>query len=298
MRVVVLLNEAAGSVAGLGAEMARIGDAFRAADVHAEIRAVEGGRIVDAALAAVASPDVDAVVAAGGDGTVSAVAQALAGAEKALGVLPLGTFNHFAKDAGIPLRLEKAVRAIAEGFVRTVDVAEVNGRTFVDNSVLGIYAAVVRARDVQRKRMGRNRWLALLRAAAGAMRRFPMLRVRFEGEGAWRRTPLVFIGNNDYELPLFPGGGRSSLERGRLCVYVASPASRLQMVAMALRALVGRLPAGGDLEVRRVPEITIDSRKRRLRVLVDGEIVYLRPPLRYRIRPRALRVLVPPPDGR
>jgi diacylglycerol kinase family enzyme len=69
------------------------------------------------------------------------------------------------------------------------------------------------------------------------------------------------------------------------------------MVAMALRALVGRLPAGGDLEVRRVPEITIDSRKRRLRVLVDGEVVYLRPPLRYRIRPRALRVLVPPPDG-
>ncbi|HET6521704.1 MAG TPA: diacylglycerol kinase family protein [Geminicoccaceae bacterium] len=302
MKVAVFLNAAAGSLAGrtIEEEVARVAAAFRAAGVEADVRAVAGARMA-ATVRAAAGSDADAIVVGGGDGTISAAARALAGGEKPLGVLPLGTFNHFAKDLGVPLKLEDAARAVAQGVVRAVDVAEVNGRTFVNNSVLGIYAGVVRARDMQRRRLGRDRWVALFHAALGALRRFPMLRLRVAGAaaggGAWRRTAFVFVGNNDYELPLYPSGGRASLERGRLSVYVATPSGRLATVLMALRALVGRPDSGRDLDRMLVPEVTIESRKRRLRALVDGEVVYMRPPLRYRIRPRALRVLTPPPDG-
>ena len=306
MKVVVFLNAAAGSLAGrtIDEEVARVAEAFRAAGVEAEVRAVQGMRMAAAVRRAAAS-DADAVVVGGGDGTISSAARALAGGGKPLGVLPLGTFNHFAKDLGVPLKLEDGVRVVAEGHVRTIDVAEVNGRTFVNNSILGIYAGVVRAREMQRRRLGRDRWVALFHAAVGALRRFPMLRLRVArtpggtaagGDvAAWRRTAFVFVGNNDYELPLYPAGGRPALDRGRLCVYVATPSSRLATVLMAVRALVGRPDSGRDLDRMLLPEVTIESRKRRVRALVDGEVVYMRPPLRYRIRPRALRVLAPRP---
>jgi diacylglycerol kinase family enzyme len=296
---VVLLNAAAGSLAGrtLAEEMTRVADAFHAAGVVAKVRAVEGEGITDVARAALAS-DTDAVVVGGGDGTVSAAVRGLVGGEKPLGVLALGTFNHFAKDLGMPLDLDDAARVIAGGFVRRIDVGEVNGRTFVNNSVLGLYTGVVRERDSQRKQMGRNRWVALGRAAVTAFRRFPMVEVEIESDGdsVRRTTPFVFIGNNDYELPLFPSGGRSCLEDGRLCLYVARATGRVRMVGTALRALVGGLRESEDLERMRTAAVVIRSRKRRLRVLLDGEVVYLEPPLRYRTRPRALRVLVPPPE--
>jgi diacylglycerol kinase family enzyme len=215
-------------------------------------------------------------------------------------VLALGTFNHFAKDLGMPLDLDDAARAIAAGFVRRVDVGEVNGRTFVNNSVLGLYTGVVRERDSQRKQLGRNRWVALGRAAVTALRRFPTVAVEIESDGdsVRRTTPFVFIGNNHYELPLFPSGGRSCLDDGRLCVYVLRATGRARMIGTALRASFGGRPAGEDLERMRPAAVVIGSRKRRLRVLLDGEVLYLEPPLRYRTRPRALRVLVPPPgDG-
>ena len=139
----------------------------------------------------------EAVVAGGGDGTINAVASVLAGSGVAFGVLPLGTLNHFAKDLGIPLALDEAVRNVAEGKPMQVDVGQVNERIFLNNSSLGLYPDIVRDREKQQRRLGRGKWPAAAWATIAALRRYPFLSVRLTIDGAQhaRSTPFVFIGS-------------------------------------------------------------------------------------------------------
>lgn len=301
MKVLVLINSRSGQgsfrIGGADGESERIvREAMRGAGVAHEVRAVEGSEIAPHAKAAVDGEggDVSAVVAAGGDGTVDAVATALVGTEKPMGVLPLGTLNHFAKDAGLPLKVDEAARVIAGGAIRAVDVGEVNGRVFVNNSSIGLYPHAVVKRDRQMERLGRGKWLALLVAWVSVFRRFPFVRVRMrtgDGHEVACDSPFVFIGNNRYELSGMNLGARMALDRGELCVYYAKRAGRWAMVALALRALVGRLDQARDFETLCVKELTLETRKKTLRVAVDGEVVRMTPPLVYRVREGALRVV-------
>ena len=154
------------------------------------------------------------VVAGGGDGTISTVAALLAGTDKALAVLPLGTLNHFAKDLGLPLELEAAARVAATGRVVRVDVGEVNGRVFINNSSIGLYPRLVRRRQQQQDRLGRGKWAAFLFAGLSVLRRYPFLDVRLEADGRTfsRRTPFVFVGNNDYLMDGLQIGARARLD--------------------------------------------------------------------------------------
>jgi diacylglycerol kinase family enzyme len=284
---------------------------FADAGVDADVRIVEGNEVAPAARRAGAE-GFAAVVAGGGDCTVSAAAGALAGTQLPLGVLPLGTLNHFAKDLGIPLELPHAARLIADAvrggphspLVRAIDVGEVNGRVFVNNSSIGLYPRIVRHRDRQMERLGRGKWLAMLTAALGVLRRFPTVRVRLavssdaanpdENRQTYvRTTPFVFVGNNRYEFDLFNFGRRTAIDRGELEVYFGHRTGRFGLLVLALRALVGRLDQAKDFEVMCVHELFIDTGKSRLRVAMDGEITELQPPLHYRTRPGALRVIVP-----
>jgi diacylglycerol kinase family enzyme len=138
------------------------------------------------------------VVAAGGDGTVSTIAAELAGTGTSLGVLPLGPLNHFAKDVGIPLDLEEAVDTVVRGRTVQVDVGEVNGHTFVNNSSLGLYPLIVEERSKHQAR-GYAKWVAFARSAYEVMRRVPRFSVTIEADGRFRasdRTPFVFVGNS------------------------------------------------------------------------------------------------------
>jgi diacylglycerol kinase family enzyme len=296
MRVTVLLNPASGPPAfwRYGAGPQRIEKAFRDAGVAADLQVADGRHLAERARKAAASP-ADAVVAAGGDGTVSTVAGALAGGPKPLGVLPLGTWNHFARDLGIPLRLEDAVRTVAAGYARAVDVGEINGHVFINNSSIGVYPHVVKEREELRLRLGGRKWLALLAALLAAFRRFRPLRVRVEaGEQSVQTvTPLLFVGNNRYEISLLSVHGRPRLDCGEVCLYLVKGASRFALARVALRSLVGRLEQAKDFEARCVPEFWVETARRRLRVAKDGDVLTLRPPLHYRSRPGALHVLVP-----
>ena len=197
------------------------------------------------------------IVAGGGDGTVSTVAAALVDTDISLGVLPLGTLNHFAKDLGLPLELDAAVGCIAGGATSRVDVGEVNGRVFVNNSSLGLYPDIVRDREQQQKRFGRGKWHALLRASIAALRRYPFLHVSLTVEGRERayRTPFVFIGNNDYRMEGLALGERTALDDGLLSLYVAQRPGRLRLVQLALRALLGRLRETRDFDQMHATEI-------------------------------------------
>jgi diacylglycerol kinase family enzyme len=233
------------------------------------------------------------VVAAGGDGTVSAVAGALAGTGARLGVLPLGTLNHFARDLGIPADLDEAVRVLAAGLVRRVDVGEVNGRRFVNNSSIGLYPRVVRRRRRLRALLGK--WLALVLGGLQVLWRFPRLALRLQAAGvdAPVVTPFLFVANNRYEPDLRAGGRREALDRGALHLYVARTGKRRALLRIALRWMAGR---GRDEDVAELSarEVSVDSRRHALDVAADGEVVRLRPPLRYVIHPGALAVLAPP----
>ena len=293
-RSVVVIANAASGPGGNDANLAeKIATLFDVAGADASVVLAHGGAELSARIAEAIARRPDVIVAGGGDGTVSSVAAALADGTIALGVLPLGTLNHFAKDLGLPLELEAAVERVARGPIERVDVGEVNGRVFINNSSLGLYPAIVRDRELQRKRLGRGKWTALVWASLGALRRFPFLSARLSVDGVERRlrTPFVFIGNNEYLMEGFAIGERDRLDGGRLSVYVVQRASRASLLLLALRALVGRLRQARDFEAMLAGEIVVESRHRRLRVATDGEITLMAPPLRYRIRPKALLVI-------
>jgi diacylglycerol kinase family enzyme len=210
----------------------------------------------------------------------------------------MGTLNHFAKDLGLPLDLADAARVIATGRPRPIDVAAVNDRVFVNNSSIGLYPHVVRHRDQMRERLGRGKWLAMFLAIIAVFRRFPLVRVRLlvHGEDWMRTTPFVFVGNNQYEIESFNLGGRSSLEKGDLCVYFANRTGRLGMLRLALRALIGRLRQDRDFNALCATEVTIDTSRPHLPVAFDGEVEQMTPPLTYRILPKALNVMLPSPQ--
>jgi diacylglycerol kinase family enzyme len=297
MKAIVLLNCGSGAVVGAtaDAEAARVAAAFRAAGLELAVRTVPGSGLEQAARAAAASPDTDTVVFGGGDGTLNTGAAALAGGDKAMGVLPLGTFNHFAKDLGVPLKLEDAARTIAEGHVRRVDVGEANGRPFLNNSSIGLYPEMVRVREELRRHRGMRKGPAMLRAAREVLRDPPFLRVDLQVEGDMTRvrTPFVFVGNNRYDMNLFSFGARSALDRGELSLYVARNVRRWGIVRLAARALVGRLRQDRDFEALTAPQVEVGMHRRVVRVALDGEVFRMESPIRFRIRPGALRVLAP-----
>lgn len=239
------------------------------------------------------------IVAAGGDGTVSAVASALVGTPAALGVLPLGTLNHFAKDAGIPLSLEAAVETILAGHTRQIDVGAVNGHIFVNNSSIGLYPAIVAERS-ELQRRGMRKWLAFAGAVLKIMRRVPHFHVSLHADGNYDgtdRTPFMFIGNNAYHAAGLRIGEREQLDGGKLWVCSAPDAGRLQLIGMAARALFGR-ERPIELKVIEAKELWVQTRRRRrIKVANDGELLVTHSPLHYHIRPKALRVVVPPDEA-
>jgi diacylglycerol kinase family enzyme len=182
------------------------------------------------------------IVAGGGDGTVNAVAGAVAGTNAALGVLPMGTLNHFAKDVGIPMDLAAAVRNAVTGRIVKVDVGEVNGQVFVNNSGTGPYPYIVRQREEQ-QRHGHAKWVAFGLAVWAALRRYYRLRIKLhldEADVHARLTPFMFVGNNRYEITGLEIGRRATLQSGRLWVCTPPALTRRDLVRTALRGLTGR----------------------------------------------------------
>ncbi|HEX8130203.1 MAG TPA: diacylglycerol kinase family protein [Pyrinomonadaceae bacterium] len=296
VRVEIILNASAGS-GGQDAARAALAEIFAAeGDMDAHVSLAESGaEIVELARRAASDADVRIVVAGGGDGTVNAVAAELVGTDKVLGVLPLGTLNHFAKDLRIPLDLEGAARNIVEGEAISVDVGEVNGRIFINNSSLGLYPSIVRHREQQQERLGRGKWFAALWATVEVFRRYPLFSVRLsvDGQDFRRRTPFVFIGNNEYQMDAFNLGARSCLDAGHLSLHLTRDIGRWGLVRLAVRALFGRLRESKDFDALCAREVWIDTRRTRLRVATDGEVSIMRSPLHYAVRPGSLRVIAP-----
>lgn len=238
----------------------------------------------------------DIVVAGGGDGTINTVAAALIGKPPALGVLPMGTLNHFAKDLKIPMAIEEAVLVIARRHTSNVDVGEVNGHIFLNNSSLGLYPSIVMLRE-QMKRDGLNKWVSLSFATIGTFVRMPHLELRMVAGGreVHLTTPFVFVGNNRYEVRGPRLGERESLHRGELFLSVAPGLGRVGLLRITLAALRSTLTQSDGFDQECVTEFSVHSPHRHSRVSIDGEVRRIANPLHYITRPGALRVCVPGP---
>lgn len=244
----------------------------------------------------------DVVVAAGGDGTINAVASALAHRTAALGVIPAGTLNHFARDLHIPLDPEQAAHALANGGTIQVDLGEVNGRIFVNNSVLGLFPNYRFTKEAwERRGFGKTAARRLIAKMAGLLRvfwRLPHLNLTVETEAGVRqlRTPFVLIGNNDHRMEGLAFGRRDTLSDGCLWVYAMRPCTRWGLLKMLAGLILGRVKRSSVFHVLQTSRVRIDSKPRRIGVGLDGEMVRMVAPLEYRSLPRALRVITPLAD--
>ena len=272
----------------------RLGAVLQSKGLNWEIRPAQSGEEILALGKEAAKNHSDIVVAGGGDGTVNCVASSLIGTDKIFGVLPLGTLNHFAKDLAIPLELESAVDNIVAGHVTSVDVGEVNGRFFLNNSSIGIYPKIVDRREAQQKE-GRSKWAALFSASLRTLRRYAVFRVRVTADSRQftRKTPVVFVGNNEYQIEGINLGSRKRLDDGHLCLYVLHHTGLWGLVRFVVRAFVGKAWTMTEFDASTAREVRIETRRRSLRVALDGEVCNLGTPLLYRIHPGALKVIAP-----
>ena len=238
--------------------------------------------------------DHDIVAAAGGDGTVSEVAAAVANAGKTLAIIPTGTLNHFARDAGIPADLDAATALIANGRERKVDVGVINDHVFINNVSVGNYPRMVQEREALERR-GRSRTIATTIAVSRTWWHLRKMTAALDIDGRQmtRRSPFIIIGNGSYVLSGLSLGTRDNIADGKLSLYIAPPMGRIGVLTLPFRALAGTLERHEQFETHCATTILIGFRQRRIGVAIDGEVRELDTPLQLNIRRRALRILVP-----
>lgn len=279
--------------------LARAGRQFQLAivDDAAELDAI-ARRMVDQARASGGI-----IVAAGGDGTINAVARRAVASGCPFGVLPQGTFNYFGRAHGIPEDLEAAIEALLAGTPHPVQVGLINERIFLVNASIGLYPKILEERELDKRQFGRSRIVALLSMLRTALGTHEFLRMRIESDGIERklRTPTLFIGNNPLQmeqlgvLPL-----SSALEDGRLAALAPRSVGRLRMMWLMLRGVAGKLGGAQDLiafSFKRivVKPITLYGKRRRIKVATDGEVCLLDTPLDIRVLEGQLLLIKPDP---
>jgi diacylglycerol kinase family enzyme len=301
LRIAVLLNVSAGTIErrGVGALRDVLAAAFQKHGIAAILEFLPSSELRSAAERArqqVMDGQLDAIVVGGGDGSVRTVASLLAGSEIPLGIIPLGTLNHFASDLKIPFSVERAVATIATREERAVDVGLVNDVLFVNNSSIGVYPFLVLERERRRRRKRLSKWIAMILAFPQVLRNLPLFRltITIEGHVEPCRSPCVLIANNEYQINMLGFGRRQRLDGGELCLYAARTQDRLSMFWLACRCILGLVRQQRDLRIFKGPTADINARRSRLLVAFDGEVATMRSPLHYQSWPRALRVFGPP----
>ena len=293
VRACVVLNRRAGGAP----EAARIAGALAEAGLEADITDVtDGADGIEGTCIARAASRPCLMVAAGGDGTVSAVAAAASQAGAPFGVIPCGTLNHFAKDMGIPTGLDEAVAVLAAGRTRVIDAGDVNGRLFINNASVGAYPRMVWERNRARRR-GLPRPLAMALAVARTWRglRTDVVRLTVDGRALVRRTPFIFVGNSTYQIEGTDIGRRPVMTDGTLSLCLAPKFGRSDALLLPLRVLAHSLERHERFATMTASAIVVRPPRPRVSVAIDGEVRLFDAPLSFTVRPGALRVVVP--DG-
>lgn len=303
-KVFIVLNVGSGRPDDTMADAARrvLGGAGIAYEI---LEAHRGSEIAGLAKRAVAAARVcgGSVVAAGGDGTLNAVAEQVLGSGCPYGVLPQGTFNYFARAHGIPTENDAALRVIVAGNTRPVQVGLVNDRVFLVNASVGLYPQVLEDREAYKQRFGRFRVVAMLSAMATLLREPRQLHLLVDEDGGdpagavELRTPTVFVGNNRLQLEQIGVPEANAVEAGRLVVIVLEPVGTWTLVGLLLRGALGRLGEANAARSFATASLSVTKTRRggarRLKIATDGEVRREAVPLRFHVAPEPLMLIAP-----
>ncbi|MDN5443226.1 MAG: diacylglycerol kinase, partial [Acinetobacter sp.] len=239
--------------------------------------------------------NVGVVVAAGGDGTLNAVASKLMGTDIPMGILPLGTFNYVARVLNIPLDLLDAAKAIGEGQPRSVHVAQLNQHIYLNNASLGLYPLFIQKREQFNKHFGRFPLHAYTSALDVLIRDRKELKLEVEVDGQRYpvKTPLIFFGNNQLQLAEMKLRIAKAAEAGKVAGVVVAKSDKRTLFKTLWQLIKGNLDQASDVYSFAADEVIVHSKRNKLTVAVDGEIVTMTPPLKITVRKHALNVMVP-----
>ncbi|MGX1306070.1 diacylglycerol kinase family enzyme [Amorphus suaedae] len=294
MRCFVVINPRSG--AGLDQEdfAGQIRTLFAEAGIDA-VYASAGATDIAAQLQEARDSGMGTVAVAGGDGTIMAGAEAFAGTDTVLAVIPAGTMNVLAHELGLPLAIADAIRLIADGEVRAIDVGEVNGRIFIGSSILGAPSRLARRRERFRGKSTGLSYARLLRAGIRALVRYPAVGVTIHAGGEHKpvRTRALAVVVNDYAEGFGKVLTRSSLDGGKLVLYALKPITPWHLIGLVVAMVMGRWRHDRHLQRLSVETVRITAHRKSVRLMNDGESFLVSPPLEYRIRPKALRVIGP-----
>ncbi|MES2941199.1 MAG: diacylglycerol kinase family protein [Pseudomonadota bacterium] len=240
------------------------------------------------------------LVVAGGDGTVSAAAQAAHDAGCPLGVLPQGTFNFFGREHGLPQDVEQGVQVLLNGTPQPVRVGLVNERLFLVNASMGLYPQLLQDRETFKQRLGRRRWVAMLSGLRTVLGWSGKLTLEIEQDGAIRRlvTPTLVVGANSLQLERIglPAQLLAQVEEGSLAALAMRPGGRWAKWRLMARSAIGRLGQSEEVESFAFRSLNVLApHARRVKVGIDGEVQWMVPPLRFSVAPRPLMVVLPKP---
>lgn len=291
----VILNANAGTANATGISAEALTELFNANGLKASVDARSDVSLAERIADAMAS-EAPTIVAAGGDGTITALAAALVGSDKNLAILPLGTVNALAKDLHVPLDLKSAVAALVTGETHRIDVGEVNGRIFLHKVVVGLIPGVAAGRERIRGRQDTSAKIGFLRYFFRRLARARRIAVVIDpgnGDRRIERVQAMAVASNAYDEGVGQFFSRQSLDRGTLTLYVLHHFTTRDFLRLTTRMLLGRWQNDEALTVESVESVTIDTRKDLIKVMFDGEVETLHTPLQFKIRPKALSVIVP-----
>ena len=239
--------------------------------------------------------NVGVVVAAGGDGTLNAVASKLMGTDIPMGSLPLGTFNYVARVLNIPLDLLDAAKTISEGQPRSVHVAQLNQHIYLNNASLGLYPLFIQKREQFNKHFGRFPLHAYTSALDVLIRDRKELKLEVEVDGQRYpvKTPLIFFGNNQLQLAEMKLRIAEAAEAGKVAGVVVAKSDKRTLFKTLWQLIKGNLDQASDVYSFAADEVIVHSKRNKLTVAVDGEIVTMTPPLKITVRKHALNIMVP-----
>jgi diacylglycerol kinase family enzyme len=295
----VIVNKHAGDKPDGDSRVAQLRQALNEAGVDAKVETPKDDESLSDCADRILAYGADIIVAAGGDGTIAALAGPCHAAGARLGVIPLGTFNYFARAHGIPQKLDDAVQILAQQPEQSVALGTVNDRIFLNNVSIGLYPAILRAREDVYDRIGRSRAAAYWSVLKTLARRPKSLRltVVMDGTEHQLRTPLAFIAASAYQLDEFALDGVDALSSGAFAILVAPKVRRRVLLRAAWRLAWGKAMKGPDYELFTAHRLSIQPEKSDVLVACDGEKISMRTPLVIRKHETPLRLIAPETDS-
>ena len=280
-----------------------IESALKSAGRRADFFSARGAEVTQFAAEAAerAMRTSSAVIAVGGDGTINAVAQAAHSIGCAMGFVPQGTFNYFARTHAMPLTAEDAMPVLLRSRPEPVQVGLVNDRIFLVNASVGLYPELLEDREQFKSRFGRNRFVAGISALSTLLTTHRPLHLRIELDGVERDapTPTLFVGNNRLQLEQLGLPESKALEQGRVAGVMLRKATTPALLWLWLRGAFGSLGEADTVETFSFDSMTVRQRRwgrqTRLKVARDGEVSRMRSPLEIRVAPTPLFLIKP--DG-